>query len=454
LGERFSIDASLATGTLSLSSLPEWIAKGGFEAGNIELSLDIKGKDRDWRTWRTTGWLALTNGLMTARGVDSPIQDLYLRLHLVRSGAELKRLSFRVADSDVSLEGTIRNWTVKPIVAAKIESNNMDIDLLIPKGARSPIRDFLEMLAATSKVNATAAIARGHYKHLKFGSLSARITIQDGVLDIDRLSGQSPDGEIAGRLVVQLPRNQPADTEISLRATGLVVEDLLKLVGSRGPVTGEARISGTIRGHGRNPHGVYPTLNGKFDVLVRDGRIFKSQDRAIWKIISILNLPAVLQGKVDLEKEGLPYDKITATVTVQDGLFETENLIIDSPIIKVTAAGNYDLPTDQLDMVWAVSPFGSYSQFLKTIPLFGRLFAGDRKGFATAMFSVKGAIEDPETTYLPMKSFAVGLTGLGQLAFDLLKNTVTLPLDLMTPSEDKTTDKEGQFAPEPAPSAP
>lgn len=454
LGERFAIDAALATGTLSLSSLPEWIAKGGFEAGNVELSLDMKGKDRDWRTWRMTGWLALTNGLMNAKGVDGPIQDLYLRLQLVRNGADLKRLSFRVANSDVSLEGAIRNWTTKPAITAKIESNNMDIDLLIPKGARSPIRELLETLAATSKVNATAAITRGHYKHLKFGSLSARITILDGVLDVDRISGQSTDGEVAGRLVVQLPRNEPADTEISLRATGLSMDDLLKLVGSKGPVTGDMRVTGTIRGHGRNPHGVFPTLNGKFDVLVQDGRIFKSQERAIWKIISILNLPAVLQGKVDLEKEGLPYNKVTASVTVRNGLFETENLIIDSPIIKVTAAGNYDLPTDQVDMVWAVSPFGSYSQFLKTIPLFGRLFAGERKGFATAMFSVKGAIEDPETTYLPMKSFTTGLTGLAQLAFDVLKNTVTLPIDLLTPNDEKSVDKEAPSTLEPAPSAP
>ena len=44
LGERFSIDAALSTGTLSLSRVPEWIAKGGFEAGNIELSLDMKGQ--------------------------------------------------------------------------------------------------------------------------------------------------------------------------------------------------------------------------------------------------------------------------------------------------------------------------------------------------------------------------------------------------------------------------
>ena len=50
LGEPFSIDAALSTGVLSLSRVPEWIAKGGFEAGNIELSLDMKGKGLDWKS--------------------------------------------------------------------------------------------------------------------------------------------------------------------------------------------------------------------------------------------------------------------------------------------------------------------------------------------------------------------------------------------------------------------
>ena len=455
LGEKFLIDAALATGTVSLSTVPEWIAKGGFEAGNLELSLDIKGKERDWRTWKTTGWLALNNGLMTVKGTGGPIQDLYVRLLLARDTAELKRLSFRLLDSDLSLEGTMRNWTTKPVITAKLESNQMDIDLLIPKGERNPIRDLLEYLAATSKVHANASIARGRYKHLKFGAMSARLTIQDGVLDLDRLSGQSTNGDIAGRIVVQLPRGEPAEAEFSMRATGLLVEDIYRLAGSKeGGVTGEARVTGTVRGHGRNPHGIYPTLNGKADLLLESGRIFKSEERAIWKIISLLNLPAVLQGKVDLEKEGLPYNKITATLVIRNGLFETENLIIDSPIVKITAAGNYDLPTDQVDMVWAVSPFGSYSQFLKTIPLFGRLFAGERKGVATAMFSVKGSIEDPEVTYLPMKSFATGVSGLAQLAVDLLKNTVMLPIDLVTPDENKTVSKDAIPSTEGAPAVP
>jgi len=162
----------------------------------------------------------------------------------------------------------------------------------------------------------------------------------------------------------------------------------------------------------------------------------------------------LLQGKVDLEKDGLPYNKITATMVARNGLFETENLIIDSPIVKMTAAGSYDVSTDQIDMVWAVSPFGSYSQFINTIPLFGRIFAGERKGLATALFSVKGSIEDPEVTYLPMQSFTTGVTGLAQLAFDVLKNTVMLPIDLITPGEGKGASKDVIPAPEPAPAAP
>ncbi|MGE3976511.1 MAG: AsmA-like C-terminal domain-containing protein, partial [Nitrospira sp.] len=451
-GDRFMIDMAVATGTLAVSGLPEWMFKGGLEAGNIEVSLDVKGKEPDWKTWRMTGWMGLTNGLMQAKGIDGPVQDLYARIKFLRNEIELKRLSFMVQGSDIAVEAMVRNWASKPIITGKIESNQLDLSLVIPKGERTPIRDFLEILAATSQVSMSAAITRGHYKHLKFSSLAARINIQDGVLDIDRLSGESTHGHVAGRLVLHLPPKTPADFDLSFRATGVEFEDLLKLTkGQIHGVSGEIRLSGALRGHGRNPHGVYPSLNGKVEVLLENGRILKSSERAVWKIVSLLNLPAVLQGKVDLEKEGLPYNRISATVAIQDGMFQTENLIIDSPILKITAAGNYDLPTDQLDLAVAVSPFGSYSQFLKTIPLFGRIVAGDRKGIATAVFTMKGAMDDPEVTYMPVKSFASGLSGLAQLAVDVLTNTLTLPIDLVTPDEEsEVRPKDMTSSPVPA----
>ncbi|MGE0642302.1 MAG: AsmA-like C-terminal domain-containing protein [Nitrospira sp.] len=453
-GDRVTINMAVTTRNLSMSSLPEWISKAGPEAGNLDLSLDVKGKGTDWKAWKVTGWMGVTNGLMTVSGVNGQLHDLYARVRFERNEVDLKRLAFKLQDSDLALEATVRNWLEKPTITGKIESDQLDLSLVIPKGERSPVREFLETLAATSHLTMSAAVAKGRYKHIKLTALSARITIQDGVLDVDRLSGDSGHGHMAGRLVVQLPPKAPADVDLSFRVTGVEVDDLLKLTKTQNHgVSGEARVSGVLRGHGRNPHGIDPSLNGKIEVLLEHGRIFKSNERAIWKIISLLNVPAVLQGKVDLEKEGLPYNRITATLAIQNGMFQTENLIIDSPILRITAAGNYDLPTDQLDLAVAVSPFGSYSQFLKTIPLFGRVIAGERKGLATAMFTAKGAMEEPEVTYLPVKSFASGLTGLAQLAVDVLTNTLTLPIDLVAPDEEAEVTPRDRF-PSPAPAIP
>lgn len=77
------------------------------------------------------------------------------------------------------------------------------------------------------------SIVRGHYHHLKFGNLSALVTIQNGVLDVDRLSSRSTSGELAYHFVVHLPRKQPAEAQVSVQVTGLQVEDLLKLLGEK-----------------------------------------------------------------------------------------------------------------------------------------------------------------------------------------------------------------------------
>lgn len=436
-GRRFRIDASLATGTIAVSGLPEWLNRGGLEAGQVEVSLDVKGSQPDWSTWRTTGWIALTNGLMTLKGVDGPIQDLYARLRLVRDGAELKQLSFKIMDSDLSLSGTLRNWSTKPTITAKIESAHLDIDLIIPKEGRSPIRDLLEHLAATSQVTATASIERGVYKQFRAGGLSGRINIENSVLDIDRVNARSEGGHITGRLVVRLPKDEPAEAEASFRVAGVPFEELSHLVGMRDHfIAGEVRLTGTLRGHGRNPHGMLPTLSGDAEVLVTDGRIFKSQKRAIWKILSILNLPAVLQGQIDLEKDGLPFDRLTTSIVMQNGRLDSDRLVLDSSVVKISGAGHYDLPTDQLEMVYAVSPFGSYSKFVRNIPLFGRLFAGDRTGLATAFFQAKGSMDDPEVTYLPMKSLGEGLSSLPSLAYDVLRNTFKMPKEIITGSDE------------------
>ena len=440
LGSVFAIDASFVSGPVSIAGLPQGMTVGPMKDGIVEVSLDVKGKGNDWHAWQINGWIALTDGLVTAPGLEHTLSNLYLRAKIIRTSAEIKRLAFKIQESDVRLSGSVKNWNRNPFFNVDIESAQLDIDLLIPKGKRSPVRDFLETLADTSRVVATVSIDRGIYKSLSFGGLTARLNIRSNVLDLDRISGDTDDGHLAGRLVVFLPPLKPAEIDVSFRFSGLAMESLLQLQADNSRMmTGMLSANGSVRGNETDSMGFLHSLDGKTDFVVEDGRI--QRGRIIPKIITILNLPTLLQGKVDLGKEGLPFDKIVGSFTLSNGVLTEDHLIIDSPVMKMSVAGNFDLMADHLDAVVVVSPFGSYSQLLKSIPLFGKLFKGEREG--TAIFEVKGSAKNPEVTYMPLRSFAKGITGLAQLAFDMLRNTIMLPKEIISPSEETASDVRG-----------
>jgi hypothetical protein len=449
-GSAMRINSSLISGPIPLNGLPPGMVLGGFDSGTLELSLDVKGKGSDWKAWALTGWVALTDGRLAGR----PVTDIYLRAQLVRNGADVKRLEFRIDDSFVRVAGTIRDWRRKPVVTATVESPNLNIELLVPKGERSPVRDFLEDLAATSRVTATVDITQGRYKQIALRELSARLTIGEETVDVSRIAGRIEEGTLSERrIVVRLPKLKPAEGEVSLHLSGFPAEKLMPLVGDdQRLVTGDVTLGATIQGNGRHPRGVSNTLNGNFDFRIDQGRIEKGT--IVPKILMILDIPSRLQGKIDLKKEGMPFDKINGTVSIQNGILATKNLVIDSPVIKISSAGTYVIPADELDLTVVVSPFGSYTKLLQGIPLFGRLLAGERKGFTTAFFDVKGPLKDPQIVNRPMKSVGAGLSGLGQLAFDVLRNTLMLPAEIFSSGDEKAPVPDTKPAPEGASSSP
>ncbi|MEE8494802.1 MAG: AsmA-like C-terminal domain-containing protein [Nitrospirales bacterium] len=441
LDDRFRINAAVGVGPIAVTLLPDWMRPKGLERGEVEVSLDVRGKGTDWHAWQVTGWAAVTNGVWSVEGIDSPVRDVNLRLKLVPNGAELKQLAFRILDSDARFSGVIRNWQRSPSMTLTMDSDHFDLELLIPSEDRSPVREFLEELAASGQATLRARLKRGTYDLLSLSDLSFRVNITKGVLDIDRINGKALRGQVDGRLVVRLPRGQPASAEGVWRVSGVPFEDLEPFFREKeSPVSGEVFFTGTLRGDGDDPEGVKSSLNGTAVIRVVKGRIFRDDSRPVWKILSKLSLPAQLRGDLDLEKDGFPFDEITATLTIDNGRLQTDNIVLDSPVVKMTGAGSYDIPNDQMDLMIAVSPFGPYQAAIKSIPLFGSLLKGERNGLATALFEVTGPLEDPRVKFRPLKSFASGLGGVAKLAVDILVNIVTLPQEIIAPSEEAKPD--------------
>ena len=146
------------------------------------------------------------------------------------------------------------------------------------------------------------------------------------------------------------------------------------------------------------------------------------------KILGMLNAPSLSIGKVNLLEKGLSHDQIEGSFSTENGLLSSQDLALKSPVIQLTAAGTYDLPTEKINGMVAVSPFRANSYLLKDIPPLGSLMKGDQKGLMTAVFEVKGPRTEPDIIYALLKSFAGALKRFAQLAVDVLKNVVTLPL--------------------------
>jgi hypothetical protein len=334
----------------------------------------------------------------------------------------------------MKITGTLQGWRGVPVLKMAVHAPGLDLDLLIPKGKQTPLRRPMEALSRHTKFSATVSAHHAIYRGIRFDEVQAKVSGEEGVFILDPVVGWTGQGTISGQVRIVLPRGQPASVESRIHLTEVAVEPLIQAVGiQEPPLTGVLNLDGTLQGSGSDPRGPSHTLNGDIHLVIQKGYAHKLSATA--KIVSLLNLPTLLAGKMDFSDRGMPFDCISGRARIKNGIAEIKSYIMDSPLMKITAAGTYDIPTDRYDLVMAASPFGSYEEFLKAIPLFGKLFAGEREGIVTSFFEVKGPMSNPEVSAMPVKSVTSGVTGLAQLAFDMLKNAILLPTNLLSPTK-------------------
>ena len=111
---------------------------------------------------------------------------------------------------------------------------------------------------------------------------------------------------------------------------------------------------------------------------------------------------------------------------MSQGVFHTDNFVIDRPAIVIIGTGDIHAPRRQIDGTVAVSPLTGIDTTIGRIPLLGELLTGDDKGLFYLTYRIKGPLEDPEITK------GIG-TGLGSQAVDFLKRLFLAPFQRSSP---------------------
>jgi len=445
LGGEREFSAHVSSGRIAVARLPKGVLLGPVRAGTLDATLDMEGRMTDRASWRTSGQIRFDEGTIKVENLDEPIRDAFVTLRFDQDRIDIPRMAFHVGASDLRISGSIAQWADQPKARLVVESSQIDLaafEMSRPSPSASSRQRSSDHLWTDTTLHAFLFADHVYYKKFLLTDLSTKITWDHGLLTVERISGDTNEGQLAGQVKIRTKNGQMEQARSTFRASGIPVERVLSPFQERPALSGWLTTSGKVQAEFERGVLLPAALTSRqpIQILVEEGRMHHIP--VLSTLLSVLNLPAVLQGQVNLEKEGMPFDRLKLAGFINNGVVHTKEFLLDSPVLKISGTGRYDLLADEFDMVLATSPLGSYSAILKRIPLFGYLLSGDRQGFDTAVFELKGSANKPQLRYLPAESLMTGVKGTAQLAFDILVNAITLPQKAFSMVEEGVTGGE------------
>jgi hypothetical protein len=200
----------------------------------------------------------------------------------------------------------------------------------------------------------------------------------------------------------------------------------------------EVRASGDFEFHGRilargSPEDLIKSLEGDIAFHAKEGRIDYLLGLA--RILEFLNVAEIYRGKLpDLKKEGLPYDRISISGTLQKGKLIIKEWTIVGPTLEIASQGEIDLADQKINLTVLVAPFKTVDRITKLIPLVTHIFAGT---LVTIPLKVDGSLTDPKVTTLSASAIGSELMGM-------MKRTLGLPFKVIEPLMSPKKEKSGE----------
>lgn len=243
----------------------------------------------------------------------------------------------------------------KPDVAFDLNLNQIDLDRYLPPAG--------EKKASEGKKEAEAKKAKPDYRPLrklilngtiKVGKLKVKgATLQDilvkvqgagGLFHLDPLSLKMYQGNLDSKGSFDVRQDTPKG-KMDLHAKGIQVAPLLKDVMKKDILEGTAKADVSLSMSGDEPDKIKRTLNGKGDVLFTNGAIV-GIDLAgmVRNVTSTFGI-----GQKTQTKPKTDFSELDAPFTITNGVVHTPNTSMQSPLLRVLAAGDADLVHETLN---------------------------------------------------------------------------------------------------------
>ena len=116
-------------------------------------------------------------------------------------------------------------------------------------------------------------------------------------------------------------------------------------------------------------------------------------------ISSVLNLASLTQIISTLRQTGLAFNSASGDIQLNGSRLSSTQIRANGGSLGLLGGGWADLKTRNLELHGTVIPLNTINKLVGKIPLFGKVVVGkDGKGIMAVDFTVKGTVNQPETS--------------------------------------------------------
>jgi AsmA protein len=237
-----------------------------------------------------------------------------------------------------------QNEQAAPPAVVKTEPPSVaQTDLAAPLPAPAPV----QMSAPASfDADINLNVRKTRVSHLDIGPSSLGIAFRDGVLNATLGGMELYDGNASGKLTLDASKPIPAFS-VDFRLDGVQARPLLSDAAQFSLLSGRTKLELKLAGAGNTSEEIKASLAGQGSVVVSDGALEGINITELIGSIGAGQIPSMRQGP----GAKTAFSELGGSFTIANGIAETSNLQMQSPLLKVRAAGTVNLVEDSLDIL-------------------------------------------------------------------------------------------------------
>src|SRR5581483_4453086 len=313
------------------------------------------------------------------------------RVRIAGSSLDLEGMRARIGGDAIALDG---RWTggERPMLSFNLTSPDLDVQHILPHHV-IPDDEWYERLQVRGKFS----LAKAKYDNFVFTDLTADLVEDRRTWRLERFKARAQGGTVEGAGAFS-DRGEAGTFTIEPDIRSVPLQTVLGWFD-----LGNNEVSGAVR-------------------------ILSFLDLSRWFTLRLPNI----------NQEGIRFRSVSADVKIAQGIYSTQNFLLDGDDLRITGEGDLDGTKGDLDFVIAVRPFPGLDRAWNYIPVIGTGLAAVKNSLLVASFRVQGPFNDASVTPAPLSTLSEFIYG----ALAIPKGLIGLPTTPSAPKEPADAAKE------------